>query len=218
MGRPRRSGNRCRDHAQPAGLHGRARHCARSGRGRAWARCVRCTTCIAWTALAPIAGRWSCTRHCAPTIQKAALPFTRRLSRASPTAPRPQWMRDKLHAIGQKPISVLVDITNFISIDLGRPLHVYDRAKLNGPLVARKATDGEEVLALNGKTYTLDSSMTVIADDGMVHDIGGSHGRRAFGRVRKHHRCSDRMRLFHPRTYRPYRAEAYPDQRCPSAV
>ena len=90
--------------------------------------------------------------------------------------PAPQWMRDKLHAIGQKPISVLVDITNFISIDLGRPLHVYDRAKLNGPLVARKATDGEEVLALNGKTYTLDSSMTVIADDGMVHDIGGVMG------------------------------------------
>ncbi|TSB01929.1 phenylalanine--tRNA ligase subunit beta [Sphingorhabdus contaminans] len=90
--------------------------------------------------------------------------------------PAPQWMRDKLHAIGQKPISVLVDITNFISIDLGRPLHVYDRAKLNGPLVARKATDGEEVLALNGKTYTLDSSMTVIADDTMVHDIGGVMG------------------------------------------
>lgn len=88
----------------------------------------------------------------------------------------PQWMRDKLHAIGQKPISALVDITNFISIDLGRPLHVYDRAKLRGRLVARKANDGEEVLALNGKTYSLDSSMTVIADDNMVHDIGGVMG------------------------------------------
>ncbi|WP_373475230.1 phenylalanine--tRNA ligase subunit beta [Sphingorhabdus sp.] len=90
--------------------------------------------------------------------------------------PAPQWMRDRLHAIGQKPISALVDVTNFISIDLGRPLHVYDRAKLSGPLVARLATDGEEVLALNGKTYTLDSSMTVIADDSMVHDIGGIMG------------------------------------------
>lgn len=90
--------------------------------------------------------------------------------------PAPQWMRDRLHAIGQKPISALVDITNFVSIDLGRPLHVYDRAKLSGSLVARKATDGEEVLALNGKTYTLDSSMTVIADDSMVHDIGGIMG------------------------------------------
>ena len=88
----------------------------------------------------------------------------------------PEWMSSKLKAIGQKPISALVDITNFISVDLGRPLHVYDRAKLSGPLVARKAKDGEKVLALNGKTYTLDSTMTVIADDAMVHDIGGIMG------------------------------------------
>ena len=88
----------------------------------------------------------------------------------------PEWMGQKLKAIGQKPISALVDITNFVSIDLGRPLHVYDRAKLSGPLVARKAKDGEQVLALNGKTYTLDASMTVIADDAMVHDIGGIMG------------------------------------------
>ena len=85
-------------------------------------------------------------------------------------------MRSKLKAIGQKPISLLVDITNFVSIDLGRPLHVYDRDKLNGALVARKAVDGEQMVALNGKTYTLDASMTVIADDAMVHDIGGIMG------------------------------------------
>ncbi len=88
----------------------------------------------------------------------------------------PGWMRSKLVAIGQKPISVLVDITNFVSVDLGRPLHVYDRAKLSGPLVARLARDGEQIAALNGKTYTLDSAMTVIADDAMVHDIGGIMG------------------------------------------
>jgi phenylalanyl-tRNA synthetase beta chain len=88
----------------------------------------------------------------------------------------PEWMRQKLKAIGQKPISLLVDITNFISIDLGRPLHVYDRAKLSGALVARKAADGETVAALNCKTYTLDPTMTVIADDAMVHDIGGIMG------------------------------------------
>jgi len=88
----------------------------------------------------------------------------------------PAWMSGKLKAIGQKPISMLVDITNFISVDLGRPLHVYDRAALNGPLVARLAKEGEQVLALNGKTYALDAGMTVIADDVAVHDIGGVMG------------------------------------------
>ena len=88
----------------------------------------------------------------------------------------PKWMADKLKAIGQKPISCLVDITNFVSVDLGRPLHVYDRAKLSGALIARKARDGEQVLALNGKTYTLDPTMTVIADERHVHDIGGIMG------------------------------------------
>ncbi|MBJ7253739.1 MAG: phenylalanine--tRNA ligase subunit beta, partial [Sphingomonadaceae bacterium] len=88
----------------------------------------------------------------------------------------PEWMRAKLKAIGQKPISALVDITNFLSIDLGRPLHVYDQDKLNGALVARKAVDGEQMVALNGKSYSLDASMTVIADDAMVHDIGGIMG------------------------------------------
>ena len=88
----------------------------------------------------------------------------------------PDWMQARLKAVGQKPISALVDITNYVMIDLGRPLHVYDRATLSGGLVARKAKDGEEVLALNGKTYTLDSSMTVIADDAQVHDIGGIMG------------------------------------------
>ena len=88
----------------------------------------------------------------------------------------PDWMRRFLTAIGQKPISVLVDITNFVSVDLGRPLHVYDKAKLSGGLVARRAKAGEQVLALNGKTYTLDDTMTVIADDASVHDIGGIMG------------------------------------------
>lgn len=88
----------------------------------------------------------------------------------------PDWIARRLTAIGQKPISALVDITNYVMIDLGRPLHVYDRAKLTGGLVARKAAAGEQVLALNGKTYTLDETMTVIADDVAVHDIGGVMG------------------------------------------
>ena len=88
----------------------------------------------------------------------------------------PEWMARRLKAVGQKPISTLVDITNYLMIDLGRPLHVYDLEMLKGPLVARKGRAGEEVLALNGKTYTVDETMTVIADDVAVHDIGGIMG------------------------------------------
>ncbi|MDP5281322.1 phenylalanine--tRNA ligase subunit beta [Sphingomonas sp. DG1-23] len=88
----------------------------------------------------------------------------------------PDWMQRRLKAIGQRPISALVDITNYVMIDLGRPLHVYDKAKLSGALVVRKAKPGEQVLALNEKTYTLDESVTVIADDTGVHDIGGIMG------------------------------------------
>lgn len=88
----------------------------------------------------------------------------------------PEWMRRRLTAIGQKPISTLVDITNYVMFDLGRPLHVYDMATLDGGLVARTATPGEQVVALNGKTYTLDGGETVIADASAVHDIGGIMG------------------------------------------
>ncbi|OYX52610.1 MAG: phenylalanine--tRNA ligase subunit beta [Sphingomonas sp. 32-66-10] len=88
----------------------------------------------------------------------------------------PEWMQRRLKAIGQRPISALVDITNYVMIDLGRPLHVYDKAKLSGALTVRKAKPGEQVLALNEKTYTLDATITVIADDNGVHDIGGIMG------------------------------------------
>ncbi|MBX9816173.1 MAG: phenylalanine--tRNA ligase subunit beta, partial [Sphingomonas sp.] len=88
----------------------------------------------------------------------------------------PEWMARRLKAVGMNPKSALVDITNYVMLDLGRPLHVYDMAKLSGPLVARKARAGESLVALNGKSYALDESMTVIADDAGVHDIGGIMG------------------------------------------
>ncbi|UAK25160.1 phenylalanine--tRNA ligase subunit beta [Sphingomonas nostoxanthinifaciens] len=88
----------------------------------------------------------------------------------------PDWMQRRLTAIGQRPISALVDITNYVMFDLGRPLHVYDVAKLQGGLVARKALAGETLVALNGKSYALDPEMTVIADAAHVHDIGGIMG------------------------------------------
>jgi len=88
----------------------------------------------------------------------------------------PDWMRHRLEAIGQRSISALVDISNYVMFDLGRPSHIYDRAKLHGALVARRARDGETVTALNGKDYALDDTMTVIADEREVHDIAGIMG------------------------------------------
>jgi phenylalanyl-tRNA synthetase beta chain len=88
----------------------------------------------------------------------------------------PEWMRRRLEAIGQRSISALVDISNYVMFDLGRPSHIYDRAKLTGALVARRAKHGETVTALNGKDYTLTETMTVIADDSGVHDIAGIMG------------------------------------------
>jgi phenylalanyl-tRNA synthetase beta chain len=102
--------------------------------------------------------------------------FYGRVIRGVGNGPSPDWLQQRLKAVGQRPISALVDMTNFITLSYGRPLHVYDLAKLSGALIARRARDGEEVLALNGKTYRLDPSMTVIADDEGVHDIGGIMG------------------------------------------
>ncbi len=102
--------------------------------------------------------------------------FLGRVVRGVSNGTSPDWLQHRLRAIGQKPISALVDITNYMSFDRGRPLHVYDIATLDGGLVARRAVAGETVVALNGKTYALDDTMTVIADAAHVHDIGGIMG------------------------------------------
>ncbi|PKB14619.1 phenylalanyl-tRNA synthetase beta subunit [Novosphingobium kunmingense] len=88
----------------------------------------------------------------------------------------PDWIQARLNSAGQRPISALVDLTNYLMLTYGRPAHAYDLAKLNGSVVARRARDGETCLALNGKEYALDSAMTVIADDSGVHDIAGIMG------------------------------------------
>ncbi len=95
--------------------------------------------------------------------------------------PSPEWLRKRLEAIGQRPISALVDITNYITFDLGRPLHVYDMAKLQGGLTVRDARDGETLKALNGKDYSLSAGMTVIADSAQALAIGGIIGGEASG-------------------------------------
>ena len=88
----------------------------------------------------------------------------------------PEWIQQRLKAAGQRPISALVDITNYVMLDLGRPSHAYDLATLNGAVVARRANEGETFVALNEKHYVLGEEMTVIADDDGVHDIGGIMG------------------------------------------
>jgi len=90
--------------------------------------------------------------------------------------PSPAWLQQRLRAIGLRPISALVDITNLVTFDLNRPLHVFDADKIAGDLVMRQAKPGETVLALDGRTYALDETMAVIADSKAVHGIGGIMG------------------------------------------
>ena len=96
----------------------------------------------------------------------------------------PDWMQARLKSAGQRPISALVDITNYVMLDLGRPSHAYDLATLKGAIFARRAHEGETVRALNGKDYVMSAAMTVIADDAGAHDIAGIMGG-------EHSGCSD---------------------------
>ncbi len=102
--------------------------------------------------------------------------FFGRVVRGLSNGTSPDWLQQRLKSAGQRPISALVDITNYVMLDLGRPSHAYDLAELRGAVIARRARDGETVMALNEKVYRLDPSMTVIADDIQVHDIGGIMG------------------------------------------
>ena len=93
----------------------------------------------------------------------------------------PTWLVNRLNSINLRPISSLVDLTNFLTFDSARPLHAFDADKLKGNLVVRKAFSGEEIEALDGKNYELDDSMTIIADDQGVQAIGGLIGGMASG-------------------------------------
>jgi phenylalanyl-tRNA synthetase beta chain len=107
--------------------------------------------------------------------------FALRLVRGVKNGPSPEWLRRRLIAIGLRPINALVDITNFITFDRGRPLHVFDAGKVRGELVVRRARPGESLLALDGKTYALDETMCVIADDSGVESLAGIMGGEASG-------------------------------------
>ncbi|NCA00987.1 MAG: phenylalanine--tRNA ligase subunit beta [Sphingomonadaceae bacterium] len=123
-----------------------------------------------------IAGSFPCPTDIRIADPEGCPAFYGRVVRGVTNGESPDWMQARLKAAGQRPISALVDITNYVMLDHGRPSHAYDLAKLTGAVSARRATDGETVTALNGKDYRLTADMTVIADEAGVHDIAGIMG------------------------------------------
>jgi phenylalanyl-tRNA synthetase beta chain len=107
--------------------------------------------------------------------------FVGRYIRGVKNGPSPAWLQRRLKAIGLRPINALVDVTNYISYDRARPLHVYDADKLKGAIHARLGEKGESFLALDGRTYEVDEAMCVIADDSGVLGLGGVMGGEATG-------------------------------------
>jgi phenylalanyl-tRNA synthetase beta chain len=117
------------------------------------------------------------------TVEDATLcpGFALRLVRGVRNGPSPEWLQKRLTSIGLRPINALVDITNFMTYDRARPLHVFDAKKVRGNLTVRRARDGETLLALDGRSYTLDSGVCVIADDHGVESLAGIMGGEASG-------------------------------------
>src|SRR5204863_1370927 len=159
--------------ADCAGVSGIARDLAAAEMGKLRDRSVQ-----------PVKGDFPCpvkvTLDFGPTPSLCPA-FALRLIRGVRNGPSPTWLQQRLSAIGLRPINALVDITNFITYGRGRPLHVFDAAKVHGNLTVRRARDGEQVLALDGKTYTLDNAMCVIADDRGVESLAGIMGGEASG-------------------------------------
>lgn len=112
-----------------------------------------------------------------PADRQDACPYVAgRYFKGVTNGPSPKWMQRRLTAIGLRPISALVDITNYVTFDLGRPLHVFDADKIVGDPTMRFARDGEEILALDERTYKLSPDILVIGDDQRVEGIGGVMG------------------------------------------
>ena len=107
--------------------------------------------------------------------------FAARCIKGVTNGPSPAWLQTRLKAVGLRPINALVDVTNYISQDRGRPLHVYDADKLKGAVRARLGKSGEKFLGLDGKEYAVDDSMCVIADDNGPLGLGGVIGGEASG-------------------------------------
>ena len=157
-----------------AGVAGIARDLAAAGLGT-----------LKTQAPAPIEVGFPCltpiTLDFAPEDKHLCPAFALRLVRGVKNGPSPEWLQRRLRAIGLRSISALVDITNYLTFDRGRPLHVFDAVKVHGALSVRRAKMGESVQALDGKTYALDSAMVVIADEAGVESIAGVMGGEASG-------------------------------------
>jgi len=150
------------------GVHGVARDLAAAGIGT-----------LKDQAIAPVAGNGPCPVGVTlsfPEGNPICPAFALRKVTGLKNGPSPEWLRRRLIAIGLRPINALVDITNFLTYDRNRPLHVFDAAKVHGDLTVRRARAGETLLALDGRTYTFDDTMCVITDENGVESIGGVMG------------------------------------------
>ncbi|HVZ03286.1 phenylalanine--tRNA ligase subunit beta [Hyphomicrobium sp.] len=135
--------------------------------------------------LAPIKEVFECSipvkLEFTPETADACPVFAARTIRNVSNGPSPDWLQQRLKAVGLRPINALVDVTNYISLDRGRPLHVYDAHKLKGAIRARLGKNGEKFLALDGKDYAVDDTMCVIADDTGPLGLGGIMGGESTG-------------------------------------
>jgi phenylalanyl-tRNA synthetase beta chain len=129
----------------------------------------------------PVKGTFPCPVKVTIESPELCPAFGLRLLRGVKNGPSPDWLQKRLTAIGLRPINALVDITNFITFDRARPLHVFDAARGRGNLTVRRAKNGETLAALDGKTYALDAAMCVIADEAGVESLSGIMGGEATG-------------------------------------
>ena len=130
----------------------------------------------------PVPGHFPCPVEIRISALDACPTFAGRVVRGVKNGPSPEWLQRKLVSVGLRPINALVDVTNLLTYDRGRPLHVYDAAKIQGGFLdARLAQSGESLLALDGRTYALDPEICVIADASGVIDLGGVMGGESTG-------------------------------------
>lgn len=160
--------------ADALGVAGIARDLAAAGLGK-----------LKSAPIQPVPGSFPCpvkvTLDFAAEDRKLCPAFALRLVRGVKNGPSPDWLQARLRAVGLRPINALVDITNFMTLDRNRPLHVFDAVKVKGDLTVRRAKAGETILALDGKTYTLTDEQVVIADAHNVESLAGIMGGEASG-------------------------------------